>query len=93
MKMKRLAAVALAAGLVVGPAAVMVPAASADAACCYKIPNGTWGAYVKTVDVHLYWRDRDTEIRRKTVVKKRYYDGRWVERVYSIELYAVRHNV
>ena len=41
--------------------------------------------------VPLYLRDKWTLIRRKTVVKKRMVDGRWQDRVYSIELYAVRH--
>ena len=90
---KRLASIALAAGIAVtgGAVTTVATAAPAEAACCYKIPNGTWGGYVRTVDVPLYLRDKWTLIRRKTVVKMRMVDGRWQERVYSIELYAVRH--
>jgi len=91
---KRLASIALAAGVAVtgGAVTTIATAAPAAAAVPYKIPNGTWGGHVRTIDVPLDTRNNGwTLVRRKTVVRYRMVDGRWQERVYSIELYAVHH--
>lgn len=65
-------------------------AAPAEAyTCCYKIPNGTWGGYIRSTDVYLYRYDYDTVVRRKTDIYWRMVDGRWQERVQYVTLYAV----
>lgn len=93
---KKIAGAALAGALGltgVGLGTVATAAPAEAATCCYKIPNGTWGGYVRSTDVHLYWRDRNNEVRRKTDIYWRMVDGRWQERVQYVTLYVVRHGV